>query len=159
MTNVRFRSSTDLQKLRGLSFASYNIRSLVRKFDDVKLLLMRSNLNVLSLNETWLNASIADDEINIPGYNMHRLDRGLGSSKLGGGGVLMYTKMSHTYQHIEWNVGTSDIEILWVKLSLKLTRPTYIANVYRPPEGNVQFFLEILENKIMIFKGRVERMY
>ena len=66
----------------------------------------------------------------------------------------MYTKTSHAYQHvIEWNVGNPDIEILWVKLSLKLTRPTYIASVYRPPEGNVQNFLKILENKILDIQG------
>ena len=72
----------------------------------------------------------------IQGYTLHRLDRGLGSSKTGGGGVLMYTKSTHTYHHmVEWNVETPDIEIIWVKLSLKLTHSTYIASVYRPPEG------------------------
>ncbi len=85
MTNVRFCSSLDLQKLRGLSFASYNIRSLVRKLDDVKLLLMRSDLNVLALSETWLNSAISNDELNIQGYTLHHLDHGLGSSKTGGG--------------------------------------------------------------------------
>ena len=148
--NGRFYTSFDLQKLRGLSFASYNIRSIVRKIDDVKMLLMRSDLNVLTLSETWLNSSISNNEIEIEGYTLHRLDRGLGSPKTGGGGVMMYTKNNHLYYHMEeWNVGTPDIEILWVKLSLKLTRPTYIASIYHPPEGNVKNFLEITENKIL----------
>ena len=150
LMNSRFNTSTDLQKLRGLSFSTYNVRSLIRKFDDIKLLLLRSELNVLSLCETWLNSSISDEEIAIPGYSTHRLDRGLGNSKLGGGGLIVYTKHGHHYQHMtEWNVGNDDIEITWVKLSLKLTRPTYIANVYRPPNGNVENFLQVLESKYL----------
>ncbi len=90
--NPRFESSSDLQKLRGLSFASYNICSLIRKFDDIKVLLLRSDLNVLSLSETWLNSSISDEEITIPGYSLHRLDRGLGNSKTGGGPDYIYKK-------------------------------------------------------------------
>ncbi len=40
------------------------------------------------------------------------------------GGLLVYTKNTHDYQHItEWNVGTPDIEAMWVKLSLNLTHP------------------------------------
>ena len=42
---------------------------------------------------------------------------------------------------------TPDTECLWVKLELPSTRSTYVCSVYRPPEGNVDIFLSLLENK------------
>ena len=41
----------------------------------------------MSLNETWLNSSVTDGEINIEGYSLFRLDRDDGY-----GGVLLYIK-------------------------------------------------------------------
>ncbi len=35
------------------------------------------------------------------------------------------------------------------KLELKETRPTYIANVYRPPDGDVSVFIDTLEEHLI----------
>ena len=51
------RTSNDLSKLRGPAIGCLNIQSMTRKFDDIKLLLARSELNCLGLIETWLNNS------------------------------------------------------------------------------------------------------
>ncbi len=48
-----------LKRLQGVSFAYLNICSVVRKFDDVRLLLERSDLDFLALGETFLNESIS----------------------------------------------------------------------------------------------------
>ena len=73
--------SKDIEKLRGLTFGSPNIRSLSRKFDDVKMMLEETNFTFLALNETWLNHSIDDCELSIPHYRFFRSDRDLGSGK------------------------------------------------------------------------------
>ena len=49
----------------------------------------------------------------------------------------------------EWHVCTPDIEIGWIKLNLKLTKPTYIGLIYRPPSGNYENCLEIIEQKLL----------
>ena len=81
----RITYTSDLAKLRGVSFATYNVRSIVRKYSDIQAILSRSELNALCLTETWLNQSIDNLELTIPGYTLHRLDRGNGITGKGGG--------------------------------------------------------------------------
>ena len=131
---MKVNKSSDLRKLRGPSFGCLNIRSLVRKIDDIRLFLSQSELNCLCLTESWLNNAISDEEISIPNYNLVRFDRGKGQSKKGGGGLIAYIDTRYQFEHIsEWDLCNDDMEVLWLKLSLQLTRPTYVGIVYRPP--------------------------
>ena len=84
-------SLEDVVKLRGLKCVHQNIRSLVKKVDEIRYIIskLKSGIHVLTLTESWLSSSITDAEISIPGYNIHRKDRG---SK--GGGVVIYTSWS-----------------------------------------------------------------
>ena len=108
-----------------------NICSISRKIDDVKLILCDNKLDLLLLNETWLNHSIGDPELAIEGYSLYRYDRDLGSGKRGGGGLVAYSRDHYQFESIQnWNICCPDIEIQWLKLVLPRTRPTDIANVY-----------------------------
>ena len=40
-----------------------------------KHFILINNISIISLNETWLNSSVTDGEINIEGYSLFRLDR------------------------------------------------------------------------------------
>ena len=143
-------SSYDLAKLRGPAIGCLNIQSMTRKLDDVKLLLARSELNCLGLVETWLNNSISDDELYIHNYDLIHFDRDQGSCKRGGGGLMFYVDRKYQFQSMpQWHVCSPDIEIGWIKLSLKLTKPPYIGLIYRPPSGNYENCLEIVEQKLM----------
>ncbi len=73
----------ELRSLRGITFASLNIRSIYRKIHEVDLLLKKSKLDLLLLNETWLNHSVGDAELSIENYSLHRFDRDAGSGKRG----------------------------------------------------------------------------
>ena len=139
-----------LASLKGITFASRNICSITRKLEDVKLILQASKLDLLLINESWLNCSIEDHELNISGYTTHRFNRNLGSSKRGGGGLLAFCRDHHSFSYLqEWNVCSPDLEIQWLRLSLPRNRPTYVANVYRPPSGNIDNCLSLIENKIL----------
>ena len=71
-------------------------------------------------------------------------------SKKCGGGVLAYARNHHMFTHIpEWNLCTEDVEWVWSKLELPMTRPTYICMIYRPPSGNYDNFEMFLESKIL----------
>ena len=66
------------------------MRSLVRKLDDIMILLGNSDLDFLGISEMWLNQSISDLELSIAGYCAFRGDRDGGLGHRGGGGVLAY---------------------------------------------------------------------
>ncbi len=140
---------TDIRKLRGLSFGSLNVRSLTRKIDEIKFLLGDTDLTVLTLNETWLNFSISDCELEIPHYQCFRFDRDLGSGKRGGGGLVTYAHTKYNFEcKIDWNLCCPDMEWQWSILRLPRTRKTYICNLYRPPDGNIDIALNLLESKL-----------
>ncbi|PFX14826.1 hypothetical protein AWC38_SpisGene20987 [Stylophora pistillata] len=63
-------------KSRGLARAHLNIRSLLHKIDQVNLIMGGvKSFDILSFSETWLNDSVTDDEILMPGYSCVRRDR------------------------------------------------------------------------------------
>lgn len=63
-----------------------NIRSLVNKHDELRVFMeKRSRALVLGLSETWLDDSISDAELEVPGFHLYRKDW-----NRRGGGVLVY---------------------------------------------------------------------
>ncbi len=92
-----FDSSVNvLKRLQGVSFAYLNVCSVIQKFDDVRLLLKRSNIDFPALGEMFLNDSISDSELHVPGYHLHRSDRTPESGKKGGGGLLIYASEKYS---------------------------------------------------------------
>ncbi|CAB4008015.1 Hypothetical predicted protein, partial [Paramuricea clavata] len=64
-----------LSGCRGLKISHLNIRSLYPKMDEVRLLLKDQPIDVFTISETWLNPSISDEELSVPGYTILRQDR------------------------------------------------------------------------------------
>ena len=52
-----------------------NIRSLVKNINQLRIYLSNKKCNIVSINETMLDCSIPNDEINIIGYDIVRKDR------------------------------------------------------------------------------------
>ena len=94
-------SNQALKNLKGLSIASLNICSITRKIDELKILLDRTDLDIRTLNETFLNDSIGNEDIAIPGYKHFRLDRTTASGKVHGGGLLVYAEENRIIDVIE----------------------------------------------------------
>ena len=85
------------------------------------------------------------------------MDRGGGSSKHGGGDLVVYTDSKYAFSPVtSWPLCNDDIEMLWLKLKLKLTRPTYVCVLYRPQSGNVDNFVDVLEKRILDIRGEGE---
>ena len=59
---------------RGLHFIHVNARSLLPKLEGLKLLASNTQAAVVAVTETWLDGSIEDDEVELPGYSVHRID-------------------------------------------------------------------------------------
>ena len=56
------------------SLAHLNVRSLVNKLDQLKIILSKAPFDILCLNETFCDGSISDEEIKLPGYEIIRKD-------------------------------------------------------------------------------------
>ena len=66
----------------GLKIVHWNLHSIAphqgnTKLDELKLLLSNpgKECHILGITETWLDANFTDSEIQIPEYNLERLDR------------------------------------------------------------------------------------
>ena len=75
--------------------ACLNITSLSKHIDELRVLLQNNSLDLLAINETRLNETIADNEISISGYNIVRRDRPLNGQN--GGGVCFYVRSNINY--------------------------------------------------------------
>ena len=58
------------------------------KLDELKIYLLDPKIGVVSLNETWLNDTVDDAELALPGFTIFRNDR----TTAGRGGVALYVR-------------------------------------------------------------------
>ena len=70
----------------------YNARSLIPKFDELKIVSEIESPDIFCIEETWLSNTISDNEIVLPNYQCVRRDR-----DRHGGGVLIFIHSSLAY--------------------------------------------------------------
>ena len=90
----------------GFSLAHLNVRSIMNKLDHFRILMSTKPFDVICLNETFCDSSIADSEINLPDYSIVRRDR-----NRNGGGVAMYIRNSLTFIRRN-DLETDDVECI-----------------------------------------------
>ena len=90
--NGNFKLST----VKGLRICHLNVRSLVNKIDEIRVFCETHLRHVLSLNETWLDSSISDSEIQLHGCSLVRRDKTRRK-----GGVLIYVSSNLDYKVIQ----------------------------------------------------------
>ena len=128
---------------KGLHFIHLNVRSITSKgkFDNLKSQILRSQAHFITISETWLVEKYDSNLIEIPGYNLLRLDRNWsenGKSIKKGGGLAIYIKNGIDYCEVKFkmnNTSNSDIESQWVEIRIKNMKKIILVNVYRPPSG------------------------
>ena len=104
-----------------------NIQSLMLKMDEVREILTDTKPPViLGLSETWVDKSVLDGEVSIPGYSQYRLDRG---SR--GGSVLVYVP-ENCRSGRRSDLEDDRIEAIWIELHLR-KNTILLCTVYRPP--------------------------
>lgn len=112
------------------SILLFNSRSLFNKLDDLKIRVISCQPDIICITETWLDESVNDNAILLPGYSLIRQDR---DSR--GGGVLLYHKSALSVSVL------SNVPIPNVKsniLSCNLTDfDTCLTIVYHPYWGKV----------------------
>jgi hypothetical protein len=120
--------------------ASLNVRSLLPKIDEVSMLALNNNLDIFGINETWLDSTIPDSAVNIPGYKIYRKDR-----NRQGGGVALYVKSTITAKLIEFQ---TSIECVWVEITNE-NEKLMVGSMYRPPSAGCDYYdhmINVLEH-------------
>ena len=145
------RTFDNLKDLKGLKLVHLNARSLLKKMDQLRLLTTDSEVDILSISETWLKPHLSSDLLEISGYKTYRLDRVFGPTrkKLRGGGLVTYVSeefASMCEPLIELNRTDENVEALWTFIHRPNCKNVVVCNLYRPPEGNLKKALEYLDD-------------
>ena len=93
----------------------WNVKSYNNiQYEEIRTVLTneRTQLGILIITESWLDNTVIDSEINIPGYNIERKDR----EENNGGGVLMYISNEITYSRAS-TYESKQLELLCVKIT------------------------------------------
>ena len=104
------------------------------------MLLATNPIDVLAINETWLDSTISNNELYIPGYDIIRRDRVFSSADgKTYGGVCFYVRSSVNF--IQRNdMSIDDLENLCIQIQKPNSKPFLVATWYRPPNSSVDKF-------------------
>jgi len=87
------------------------------------------DIDILALNETKLDATIKDDEVHLPGYDVVR--KGHESNGRNGGGVCIHVRSNINFQ-LRADHGPNNLECLTVEISKPRSKPLFVSTWYRP---------------------------
>ena len=133
---------------KGLHVANLNIRHLPPKVDELRIMLANSRgPDILGLCETFLDSNIADGQITIGRYEFLRKDRCDTINKAGGGVLLYYRNSLNCKRKTELEI--SNIETLWLEITLPNSKPFLVCTVYRPPNANTDW-IDLFEDELSI---------
>ena len=135
-----------LSTVKGLRICHLNVRSLVNKIDEIRVFCETHNPHVLSLNETWLDSSINDGEIQLHGYSLVRRD--ISRRK---GGVLLYVSSNLEYRVFQDPAvyDQTDLQCIWMEITPPKSKGFILCSCYRPPNvDNEQAYVVGLRNML-----------
>ena len=122
-------------KQKGLKVLHLNVRSLLRNISELRLLLNQNDVHILSINETWLDSSILNNEINIENFQVIRKDR-----NRHGGGVAVYIRNDLHFELLTHD-SLNHLEALPILVRpKKCTKPFIFLSWYRPPNSKSVVF-------------------
>ena len=123
--NGNFKLST----VKGLRICHLNVRSLVNKIGEIRVFCETHLPHVLSLNETWLDSSVNDSEVQLHGYSLVRRDKTRRK-----GGVLIYVSSNLDYKVIqEFKNDQLDLQCLWMKITPPKSKGFIFCSCYQSP--------------------------
>ena len=67
----------DLSNAKGFKIVHLNVCSIVKKIDQLRLLLADSKIDILTVSETWMRPHIHTELVDIQGCSASRLDRSI----------------------------------------------------------------------------------
>ena len=143
-------SFESLSKVNGFKLGHLNVRSLLKKIDQIRLLLEDTQLDILKITETWVKPYAHSDLITIKDFRAFRLDRNVnrGRNKRGGG-LITYVNVKHASDCellSDLNNSDENVEAQWTYICRPYCKDVMICNIYRAPAGDLQKAITYLED-------------
>ena len=145
---------TDLKSLKsekGLKLCHLNVRSLLSKFNQFKILFDNSKIDIITISETWLMEEIDSSILSMHNYQFCRADRAYlneaHTAVKKGGGVITFIRKDHNFNIAKGRqsvVSDPNLEVQRIELASSVQQNLPIYNVYRPPSGSVSRCTELL---------------
>lgn len=111
-------------------------------FSDFSELVRSEGFDIVMVTETWLNGENVSAILSIPGYSFCHKDRLRGR----GGGVAAYVSLKYDYSLFEFDFQTNEqLEYLIFKTRIQ-KRVFAFCVFYRPPNTNINTFLDDFDN-------------
>ena len=92
---------------------------------------------------TWLKPSTTTAELIIPNCSLTRNDR----TDKTGGGTAFYVRNGLPFRS-RGELQSSHIETCWIEIIRPKTKSLFICSAYRPPDFNIETFIEKLKNDL-----------
>ena len=146
-----------LKAAKGFKLVHLNVRSLVKKMDQIRLMLNNSHIDVITFSETWLKPHLHTKLVELTGYEPVRLDRNTKSGKhvkKKGGGLITYVKQNHAsdLESLDaLNISNEYMEAQWVYIHRPSCKNVIVCNMYRPPTGDLSKAIVYLDNSLKSF--------
>lgn len=159
--NIIYDSFGCLNAHKGFKIVNHNIRSLLPKINQIRLETDESGVDIYSFCETWLRPEVDSRLLEIPGYSLSRFDRvhPLGSTTIRGGGVCIYVINDVQYRVLQAHcICNPDIEIQAIEIIHEACRNMVIFNVYRPPSGQCQAAMDVLQRTLASITSAARRL-
>lgn len=128
-----------------------NASSLFPKVTHVRSLLHNTNIDIMGVSETWLNAEHTNLMVAVDNYTIVRNDRNRinGRNKsMKGGGVLLYVKSHIKYKIIHKSGYGQITEYVFAELLLE-NRKVVIGCIYNPPSSDISC-LSVLLSRLAV---------
>ncbi len=106
-----------------------NINSLLKHMDELRILISNSTIVILAINESKIDDSVFDNEINIIGYNMIRNDR-----NRSGGGVVLYIRHTISFSERK-DLVPEPLEMICIEVRRPHKMAFLVSAWYRPPNS------------------------
>ena len=146
----------DIKNTKGIHIAHLNVRSLMNKWETFKMQFADTNMHIIGMSESWLNDLLPSNLFTLSiDFTLLRNDRkwndnNSNTPKRGGGvGLFINSKLNYcgeTYANM--NCSSKDIESQWISIKQPHCKEIIIGNIYRPPQGNIDVFIETLDENI-----------
>ena len=153
ITHYTLTTLDSLKAAKGLKICHLNIRSILNKIDQFRLHFESSDLDVITISETWLTKEISSSILQMHNYQIFRWDRAYCTGDNGlikkGGGLLIYVRDGLNFNAVmdtSKNISTKNCELQRIELCSDVQKNIVIYNLYRPPSGSVKSFTECLTN-------------
>ena len=146
----------DIKNAKGIHIAHLNVRSLMNKWETFKTQFENSNIHILGISESWLSELLPSNLFTLSNdFTFLRNDRkwnenNLNLPKKGGGvGLFINSRINFCGETLaNMNHSSKDIETQWITIKQPHCKQMIIGNIYRPPQGNIDRFIETLDGNL-----------